>query len=90
MKQQALELVEELNQNSWIESEENTHWWQPFEFVFNGYELIKFMGEIIWDSENNEIEYDYENDCPKYSLKEHILKEAKELLSVLNNRIEML
>lgn len=87
--EEALKTVEDLNQESW--SEGNETFWEPFEFISTGnYSGITFMGEFVWNSENEERHYDYEKDEYTESIRDFVTKESKEMLRILNNKISLL
>lgn len=89
MEQEALKLVEDLNNESW--SEGNNTFWEPFEFISTGnFCGIKFMGEFVWDSENDGREYDYDKDEHKEDLRTFVIKESKKILKNLKQKIKLL
>jgi hypothetical protein len=87
MKEEALILVEELNDKAITDLE----YYCPFEFKSHGWNnsAIYFMGIILWTDENDEREYIEDTD-EQEPLKDYILRESKVILKDLNKKMNNL
>jgi len=87
MEKEALELVESLNNETFIDG--IIEWIEPFEFRSSGNEcVIYFMDTVIWTSENDEREY--ESDDEKESLRKYVIRESKNILNDLNKKMNLI
>ncbi|BBI90447.1 hypothetical protein HYO65_gp055 [Tenacibaculum phage PTm1] len=82
MKEDALKLVEDLNDE--VQDRNGLEYYMPFEFKSYGWQNsgIYFMGVILWTDENDEREYIGED--TKEDLRTFILREADKILKDLN------
>jgi hypothetical protein len=87
MKEEALALVEELN-NKAITGLEH---YCPFEFQSRGWNnsAIYFMGIVLWTDDNDEREYIGDTDI-KECLRDYIVRESKVILNDLNKKMRNL
>ena len=87
-----MEINDKIDDNFWNDKtlsedtqkrmEENSYLYK-LEFMSNGSEFcIEFMGLTIWESENDEREYDDDNDCYAESIKSYDHEELKQILKL--------
>jgi hypothetical protein len=84
MKEEALALVEELNNEAITDLE----YYCPFELRSKGWNnsVICFMGIIIWTDEYDERKYIEDTDIQE-SLRDYIVRESKVILNDLNKKM---
>ena len=84
MKEEALALVEELNNEAITDLE----YYCPFELRSKGWNnsVICFMGIIVWTDEYDERKYIEDTDI-RESLRDYIVRESKVILNVLNKKM---
>lgn len=87
MKKEALELVEDLNNQ--IGDKGDLDHYLPFEFKSYGWNnsAIYFMGVILWAEENDEREYLKGSD-EQESLKSYVIRESKRILKDINLKMK--
>ena len=87
MKEEALALVEELNNEAITDLEH----YCPFEFKSSGWNnsAIYFMGIILWTDDNDEREYIGGTDIQE-SLRDYIVRESKVILEDLSKKMNNL
>ena len=87
MKEEALALVEELNNETITDLE----YYCPFEFKSFGWDnsAIYFMGIVLWTDENDEREYIGDTD-EQESLRNYVVRESKLILNDLNKKLNNL
>jgi hypothetical protein len=87
MKEEALALVEELNNKAITDLEH----YSPFEFQSRGWHnsAIYFMGIVLWTDDNDEREYIGDTNI-KESLRDYIVRESKIILKDLSKKIHKL
>jgi hypothetical protein len=87
MKEEALALVEELNNEAITDLEH----YCPFEFKSRGWNnsAIYFMGIILWTDDNDEREYIGGTDIQE-SLRDYIVRESKVILEDLSKKMNNL
>jgi hypothetical protein len=87
MKEEALALVEELNN----ETLTGLEYYHPFEFKFRRgwFSSIYFMGVILWTDENDEREYIGDTD-EREPLRDYIVRESKIILEDLSKKMNNL
>jgi hypothetical protein len=87
MKEEALALVEELNNEAITDLE----YYCPFELRSKGWNnsVICFMGIIIWTDECDEREYIGDTDIQE-SLRDYIVRESKVILEDLSKKMNNL
>jgi hypothetical protein len=87
MKEQALNLVEELNDE--LQDRGGLEYYYPFEFKSYGWNnsAIYFMGIVLWTEDNDEREYLTESDG-KESLRIYVIREAEKILKDLNLKMD--
>ena len=87
MKEEALALVEELNNEAITDLE----YYCPFEFKSRGWNnsVICFMGIIIWTDEYDERKYIEDTD-ERESLRDYIVRESKVILEDLRKKMNNL
>ena len=83
MKEEALALVEELNNE--LQDRGGLEYYCPFEFKSYGWNnsAIYFMGIVLWTDDNDEREYIGETDIQE-SLRTCVIREAESILKDLN------
>ncbi|HEY8364726.1 MAG TPA: hypothetical protein VIK84_04060 [Haloplasmataceae bacterium] len=83
MKEEALNLVEDLNNE--LQERGGLEYYCPFEFKSYGWNnsAIYFMGVVLWTEDNDEREYINETD-EKESLRTYVIREAEKILKDLN------
>jgi len=93
IEQEALKVVEDLNNESWIDDIAHYHW-IPFSFEADGtFSYIKFMGVIVWDSDNDGRDYDVNKigeEDEKIPLRDYIIKESKKITKHLKKRMKLI
>jgi hypothetical protein len=84
MREEALALVEELNNEAITDLE----YYCPFELRSKGWNnsVIYFMGTIIWTDEYDERKYIEDTDI-RESLRDYIVRESKVILNDLNKKM---
>jgi hypothetical protein len=84
MREEALALVEELNNEAITDLE----YYCPFELRSRGWNnsVICFMGIIIWTDEYDERKYIEDTDI-RESLRDYIVRESKVILNDLNKKM---
>jgi len=84
MKEEALALVEELNNEAITDLE----YYCPFELRSRGWNnsVICFMGIIVWTDEYDERKYIEDTDI-RESLRDYIVRESKVILNDLNKKM---
>jgi hypothetical protein len=84
MKEEALALVEELNNEAITDLE----YYCPFELRSKGWNnsVICFMGIIVWTDEYDERKYIEDTDI-RESLRDYIVRESKVILDDLNKKM---
>jgi hypothetical protein len=84
MKEEALALVEELNNEAITDLE----YYCPFELRSKGWNnsVICFMGIIVWTDEYDERKYIEDTDI-RESLRDYIVRESKVILNDLNKKM---
>jgi len=87
MKEEALALVEELNNETITDLE----YYCPFEFKSFGWNksAIYFMGIVLWTDDNDEREYIGDTD-EQESLRNYVVRESKLILNDLNKKLNNL
>lgn len=88
MKEEALNLVESLNNESFLDGRclEN---YAPYEFISIGYDCcITFMGVNIWSDSNDE--RSWITDTDKEDLRRFVIRESKGIVNDLNIRMRQL
>ena len=84
MKEEALNLVESLNNESFVDGG-CLDYYAPCEFISIGFDCqIKFMGVHIWSCDNDEREWT--SDEEKESLRSLVVRESKKIISDLVTR----
>lgn len=88
MKEEALNLVESLNNESFLDGRCLDHY-APYEFTSIGYDCyISFMGVHLWSYDNDE--RSWITDTDKEPLREFVIKESKKIVNDLNLRMRQL
>jgi hypothetical protein len=89
MKEEALALVEELNNE--LQDRGGLEYYCPFEFKSYGWNnsAIYFMGVVLWTDDNDEREYIEDTD-EQEPLRDYIVRESKTLLKDLNKKMRNL
>ena len=89
MKEEALALVEELNDE--LQDRGGLEYYCPFEFKSYGWKnsAIYFMGIVLWTDDNDEREYIEDTD-EQEPLRDYIVRESKTLLKDLNKKMRNL
>ena len=89
MKEEALALVEELNNE--LQDRGGLEYYCPFEFKSYWWNnsAIYFMGVVLWTDDNDEREYIEDTD-EQEPLRDYIVRESKTLLKDLNKKIRNL
>lgn len=98
IEQEALKVVEDLNNESWIDIPASRYndilCFNPFKCEFDGYYYsINFMNICIWDSDNDGRNYDENNEGygeEKIPLRDYIIKESKKITKHLKRRMKIL
>jgi len=87
MKEEALALVEELNNETITDLE----YYCPFEFKSFGWDnsAIYFMGIVLWTDAYDEREYIGDTD-EQESLRNYVVRESKLILNDLNKKLNNL
>ena len=83
MQEQALKLVEELNNE--VSDRQGLEYYLPFEFKSLGWQnaAIYFMGVILWTEDDDEREY-IENTDEQEDLRTYIIRQSEIILKDLN------
>ena len=83
MKEQALNVVEDLNNE--VECRNGLEYYLPFEFKSCGWNnsAIYFMGVVVWTKENDERGYLIDSDEQEL-LRTFVIREAEKILKDLN------
>ena len=85
IEKKAYELVEELNDTAYESGKLLNLGFYPYELMSNGeIACIKFLGIIIWDSDNDDRDCVNEDKEIYEDLKTHILKISKKIMSELD------
>jgi hypothetical protein len=89
MNEEALALVEELNNE--LQDRGGLEYYCPFEFKSYGWNnsAIYFMGVVLWTDDNDEREYIEDTD-EQEPLRDYIVRESKTLLKDLNKKMRNL
>lgn len=89
MKEEALALVDELNEIALDHSD--LEYYLPFEFKSYGWNnsAIYFMGVVLWTEDNDEREYIGDSDIQE-SLRDYVVRESNIILHDLSNKIKHL
>lgn len=88
MKQEALKLVESLNNETFLDGV-SLEWIEPFTYESNGYQCkISFLGVSLWNNANDDREW--MDDDEKEHLRKFIVREAKKILADINRRLALI
>ncbi len=85
MMKEALEIVERLNLDSWVEDGRLDY--TPFEFHSDGYQsAILFMGVVLWNTESDDRDYIGDTD-EQEPLMDYIIRESLVVFEDLSVRM---